>query len=168
MRIVTFFLLSIFFLLALLTGIGLFLPSRVTVSRAIDLQVSRAQVLPYIADIRAWAGWMPGADQWEVLDQGQGAAAAIKTPQGKTLRVVAVSDSSVLIEGFQAASIKGNMGFNLLSAGGDAPVTVQWFMNFEFGWFPWERFSSLLLESRYGLLMEQGLRQLQQRTQSPD
>jgi hypothetical protein len=55
------------------------------------------------------------------------------------------------------------MGFRLF---GEGPTTVQWYMNFQFDWYPWERFSSLLLENKFGLLMEQGLQKLQQEAQS--
>jgi hypothetical protein len=39
-------------------------------------------------------------------------------------------------------------------------------MNFYFDWYPWERFSSLLLENKFGTVMEQGLKQLEQQAQS--
>jgi hypothetical protein len=33
-------------------------------------------------------------------------------------------------------------------------------MDFKLRWYPWEKFSSLLLEKRYGPVMEQGLAKL--------
>jgi len=33
-------------------------------------------------------------------------------------------------------------------------------MDFHLKWYPWEKFSSMLLENRYGPMMEQGLAKL--------
>src|SRR5205085_529666 len=40
------------------------------------------------------------------------------------------------------------------------PVVIQWSLYFHLRWYPWEKFSSLLFEKRYGPVMEQGLNNL--------
>jgi hypothetical protein len=66
--------------------------------------------------------------------------------------ITAVTDSAVLVQQKKAGS-----GWNVLDAGVPNTVTVQWYMDFHLRWYPWEKFSSLLLEKRYGPVMEKGL-----------
>ena len=57
-----------------------------------------------------------------------------------------------------ARSITGNL--NVMESGVPNTVTVQWYMEFHLGWLPWKKFSGLLLEKRYGPLLELGLERL--------
>jgi hypothetical protein len=165
MRSVSFFLASLLILFLLLTCIGLFFPARVTISRAVDISASRASVYPFLSDPARWKQWFPGAANWPLqLDAGR--PVGIHTPNGNALLIKPQQDSTVLVQGLQAASIDGDMGFTLIGAQADRHVTVQWYMNFYFDWYPWERFSSLLLENKFGAIMEQGLQQLAQQVQS--
>lgn len=50
--------------------------------------------------------------------------------------------------------------FNIIESGLPNTVTVQWYMDFHLGWLPWKKFSGLVLEKRYGSLLEQGLDKL--------
>jgi hypothetical protein len=165
MRAIRFFLLSVLFLFVLLTGIGLFLPRQVTVSRAVDIQASRATIHTLLSDPNRWKFWFPGADSLPLVIK-EGRAIGINTPNGNLLSIRSITDTTVEIQGLQSAAVDGNMGFRLVGQALEGPVTVQWYMNFQFDWYPWERFSSLLLENKFGLIMEQGLKQLQQQAQS--
>jgi hypothetical protein len=165
MRSVLFFLVSLLILFLLITGIGLFFPARVTISRAVDISASRSTVYPFLSDPSRWGQWFPGAANWPLVNIGN-RAAGIGTPNGNSLLIKPQNDSTVLVQGLQAASIDGDMGFKLIGSQADPHVTVQWYMNFYFDWYPWERFSSLLLEKKYGAYMEQGLKQLDERIQS--
>jgi hypothetical protein len=144
MRSVSFFLASLLILFLLITCIGLFLPAHVTISRAVDI---------------------PSAANWPVVTAGD-RTIGLRTPNGNLLLIRSKDDSTVLVKGLEAASVDSDMGFRLIGAPTDRQVTVQWYMNFYFDWYPWERFSSLLLENKFGTIMEQGLRQLEQQVQS--
>src|SRR5688572_16386083 len=37
-------------------------------------------------------------------------------------------------------------GWNILDSGLPNTVTVQWYIDFDLGWLPWQKFSGLLLE----------------------
>ena len=58
MRQIRFFLISVLVLSLLLFGIGMLMPSRVVVSRAIDLPVAHTKVLPLLQNIQQWPLWM--------------------------------------------------------------------------------------------------------------
>lgn len=165
MRVVVFFLVSILLLFFLVTGMGLFFPARVTVSRATDISASPAMVYKMLSDPARWKQWFPGAEGWSLVTQ-EGPSMGITTPNGNTLTIVPQNDSTILVKGLQTASIEGDMGFRLMGGQRQGVVTLQWYMNFIFDWYPWERFSSLLLEKKFGAVMEQGLRQIQQQIHS--
>jgi len=55
-------------------------------------------------------------------------------------------------------------GFNIIETGIPNTITVQWYMDFHLGWLPWKKFSGLLLEKRYGPIMESGLERLKKAT----
>lgn len=167
MRALLFFLLSIFLLFLLLTGIGLFFPGRVLVSRAVDIQAPREAVYALLADPLRWKQWFPGADSLPIVVK-ENQAVGIQLPDGHLLSIQERTDSTIRIQGLQTASIDGDMGFRLVGRNASGPVTVQWYMNFYFDWYPWERFSSLLLERKFGSVMERGLKQLQQQAQSDE
>lgn len=165
MRSVYFFLASLLILLLLLTCIGLFLPARVTISRAVDISETRASVHAFIADPVRWKDWFPGAASWPLVTTN-GQPVGLRTSNGNSLLVRSTNDSTILVKGLQAAAVDGDMGFRLIGAPVGSVMTVQWYMNFYFDWYPWERFSSLLLENKFGTIMEQGLQQLKQQVQS--
>jgi len=164
MRGILFFLLSILLLFLLVTGLGLFLPSHVTISRAVNVQAPRATVHALLASPARWQQWFPGADSLPLVKKND-RVAGIAMPNGNMLTIRSLSDSTIVVQGLQTATVDGDMGFKLLGAA-TGIVTVQWYMNFYFDWYPWERFSSLLLENKFGSVMERGLKQLQQQAQS--
>ena len=119
MRIIKLGLISIVVFSLLITFLTLFFPSRVKISRAIDINSSKEQVELFIRDPEKRKTWYP-----------------IDT----------------------ARTITGN--FNVIESGVPNTVTVQWYVDFHLGWLPWKKFSGLLLEKRYGPLLEKGLENL--------
>lgn len=53
-------------------------------------------------------------------------------------------------------------GWNLVPSQADSSTTVQWYMDFQLDWYPWEKFSSLLFEKQYGTQLEKGLHDLKE------
>lgn len=135
MRILKLFLYSVSFFLLLLTAVGLLLPSKVHISRAIDLPGQRKQDLMHrINDSTFRACW--------VLD-------AAGTLPSKWL---SVSDSSWML-----VMPNSNQNLYWVFHGRDGWVTLQARMDVELGWLPWQRFQSLLLDPRYGPGLEKSL-----------
>ena len=119
MRILKLGLISLVVFSLLITFLTLFFPSNVKVSRAIDINASKAQVEEFIRD----------------------------PEKRKTCYPI---DTARTITG----------SFNVIESGVPNTVTVQWFMDVHLGWLPWKKFSGLLLEKRYGPLLEKGLENL--------
>ena len=159
MRILRFALFSFLLLFLLITGISLFFPAQVRVSRAIDIHASASLIHAQLSQPDQWKNWFPGADTLNLIKEG-GNVVGIRTPNGNAILLKAVNREIVTATGSAGASIQSSMGWNILGDSTAPHRTVQWYMDFQFDWFPWEKFASLLLEPRYGAFMERGLQQL--------
>ncbi|MEI9946010.1 MAG: SRPBCC family protein [Chitinophagaceae bacterium] len=157
MKYVRLLIISFIVLFLLVTAISLFFPSHVHISRAVQVQANKDSILDLINNAANWKQWFPGADSAEVVLE-DGKIKGIQTANS-ALVITNVSDSSVLAENRGPASKKGGMGWNVIAAD-NGSVTVQWFADFYLKWYPWEKFTSLLLDKSYGPRMERGLANL--------
>jgi len=159
MRVVKLGVISIIVFSILITGISLFFPSHVRISKAIDISTNKNSLLVQIADPTNWKNWYPGADTLPLLII-EGKVKGIVTDSMQGLMVTEVNDSAVLAMNVGPGSKKGKSGWNIFPGRIPNSFTLQWYMDFHLRWYPWEKFSSLLLEKRYGPMMEQGLARL--------
>lgn len=159
MRIIKLGIISIIVFSFLITGISLFFPSHVRISKAIDITASKDSLMSYIGDVTKWKLWYPGADtsSYFVVD---GKINGITTGNNQSLVIKEINDSAVLTTNVGSKSKDGESGWNIYPGHIPNSYTVQWYMGFHLRWYPWEKFSSLLLEKRYGPMMETGLSQL--------
>lgn len=135
MRFIKLGLISAVVFSLLITVFSLMIPSHVRISKAIDIRTSKEYILNQLTATANWKYWYPGAD-------------SVK-PEAE---IGVVTDSSVI-----ARQERAELGWNLFDSGIPQTTTVQWYMDFHLRWYPWEKFSSLLLEKRYGPVMEKGL-----------
>ncbi len=143
----------------LITGISLFIPSHIRISKAVDINAGKDSVLQQINDAANWKNWFPGGDTaTSYIEDGKITGISIGGKQA--LVITEANDSSVLAKNVGPGSKRGTSGWNIYEGRTTNTVTVQWYMDFHLRWFPWEKFSSLLLEKRYGPMMEQGLDKL--------
>ena len=145
MRFIKLGIISIIVFSLLITFISLFFPSRVRISKAIDINADRTTVMLQLKDTAKWRNWYPGADSALVLPV-----------------ITVVTDSSVNAETYLENGRKGITGWNVYVTSLPRTVTVQWYMDFRLRWYPWEKFSGLLLEKRYGPVMESGLERMKE------
>lgn len=112
-----------------------------------------------ITDAANWKNWYPGADSLPLLFI-ESKLRGIVTDSMQGLIIKEVNDSAVLAMNMGPNSKRGESGWNIIPGSIPNSFTVQWYMDFHLRWYPWEKFSSLLLEKRYGTMMEQGLTKL--------
>lgn len=143
MKIIKLGIISLVFFALLITLLSLFFPSKIRISKAIDIHTDRKTVVEQIKDTAAWKNWYPGADSAQVLPQ-----------------ITAITDSSVTAASILQDGRKGFTGWTVYEAAIPNTVTLQWYMDFKLRWYPWEKFSGLLFEKRYGPVMESGLEKL--------
>ena len=159
MKLIKLGIISILFFALLITIFSLFFPSHIRVSKAIDIAAAPEQVRAQLADPQNWKNWYPGADSAELVMQ-DGRVAGFKTKAGTSLLLGAVTDSTVMAEQQGGPFRKGRTGWYILPGRTPNTCTLQWYNDFYLRWYPWEKFSGILLENRYGPMMEQGLAKL--------
>ena len=159
MNIIKLGLISLIVFALIITGFSLFLPSRVRVSKAIDITAEFDSLKLYLSDASLWKSWYPGADTLDYY-QTNGKITGLENNAGGKIEITEATDSTVLASTSGPGIKKMVSGWNIYPAGRPNSYTIQWYMDFRLGWFPWDKFSGMLLEKRYGPVMEQALDKL--------
>jgi len=155
---------SLLFLFLLVTGISLFIPSQVRISRATNIKASSSQLWEQIDDFRKWHNWNPF-----FIDLAKDSTTYVDSIDGKPklmeVKGTVVKWKEVKADERIATMQKGNKqplinGWKSIEQPGGDSTTLQWYMDFNLRWYPWEKFASLLFEKSYGVRMEEGLNNL--------
>ena len=160
MRIIKLGFISIIFFSLLITGISLFFPSHIRISKAIDINASKDSVLNQIKDAANWKKWYPGADTLPLLITGGKTTGLVLDSLQGIISITNSNDSSVEAVMAGPRIRDAITGWNIYQSAVTNNVTVQWYMDFHLRWYPWEKFGSLVLEGSYGPEMEKGLSNL--------
>ena len=168
MRLIKLALISFSALALLVTVISLLIPSTVHISKAVNLKAPKDSVLAQLQDAGNWRNWYPGIDTAKPLIVDgvvKGAYFSVDTVNAVMLKLDQVSSSgaTALFTGRNMRQVENR--WTLIEHPGSDSLTVQWYMDFNLRWYPWEKFASLLFESSYGMKMEQGLNALRDHVQ---
>lgn len=165
MKYIKLALISFLIFFTLVTLVSLLFPSRVRISRALDIRAPYDSVYVQLSEPARWAGWFPGVDTMPPLSLMKKTIGYRINDRGALMRVSGRSDSSVRVSTSGPGVRDGEQGWNILR--GDSPgiLTVQWYLDFHLQWYPWEKFSSILFEKRYGPMLERGLEKLRARVE---
>lgn len=170
MRLIKLAILSFVFLFLLVTGMSLFIPSHVRISRAVNIKADKDSVMAQIKDASRWKNWHPGLDTAALLyiaGEVKGVvldASDIKRPV--TIIITKIDTNEVIAEFWPKKMKPVTNTWQTITYPNKDSVTLQWSMDFQLRWYPWEKFSSLLLEKSHGAKMEQGLTNLKKLLQS--
>ena len=163
-------------LFAVLTIIGLFIPSSVKISRGIIISADSATVHKELSDVKNWNQWLP----WITSDSGALVQLSAITDQPGsffkwkglnnqssgtiTLQQISPDVINVLYQLKDMNDAAG--GFRLRSTGAVKQETeLQWFMEYKLKWFPWERFYGIFLDHIISPAFDKGLEQLKKYTE---
>jgi len=149
LRPVKLLLLSVLFIFGLITAISLLIPSRIRISRAINIAAAPANLDGLLRDTARWARWHPG-----FRDSSRAAGIIIREQQGGS------GEWNFLLQQGNKPPVLN--GFRLYTFPGSDSATLQWFMDFRLSWYPWRKFGSLFYENTYGSMMEGGLSALRE------
>lgn len=161
MRIIKLGLISFIFLFLLITGFSLFIPSHIRISKAINIRADKNTVMSQIRDVEKWSNWYPGLDSATIIyEQGKATGVTLGEDKKASLLITTITEGEVNAT-FNTKKLKPVMNvWRIIETPGQDSVILQWYMDFHLRWYPWEKFSSLVLESSYGSKMEQGLTRL--------
>jgi hypothetical protein len=160
MKLVRLLLLSLGFLFLLITGISLFIPSHVRISRATNIMAENDRVWQQVDDMRTWPNWNPfftNVDEAAVYytDSSNGKPSSMKVSNTSISFIVVTPAERVVKMHTDNKSFRN--GWKCISHSSSDSTTLQWYMDFDLRWYPWEKFASLLFDQSYGSRMEEGL-----------
>lgn len=154
MRLIKLSIISFVFLFLLITCISLFIPSHIRISKAINIKAEKNSLFALIADTGKWFRWHPAYLQTHA-----------NTLQNKiTITTLTANDSLIAMQ-INLGKNSMNSSWQVYHHQGSDSLTLQWYMDFNLKWYPWQKFSSLLYEEKYGAMMQNGLSNLKKITE---
>jgi len=156
--------LSVVILFLIVTAISLLIPSHVRISKAANIRASAEEVWLQVDDLYSWKEWNPFFSQVPPLDiqytdpkEGKPASMQI----GGTLIQLKEKKPDERIYVMDTKGKKSVInGWKFISNSVGDSSTLQWYIDFNLRWYPWEKFASLLFEKSYGARIEEGLRNI--------
>ena len=157
MNIIKLAIISVVVLFLLMTAITSLLPGTVRISRAININAPAQQVHGRLSDLNEWNTWN---EYIKAMKQPVIATDSIYSAELSIGRR-AINPASIETMWHQQRNGKTFPGvFNLISS--NSITTVQWYFDFHFRWYPWEKLSSIAYDKQIGPQMEQSLGNLKE------
>lgn len=133
-----------------MTAFSSLLPSHITISRAIDISATAKDISAQITDLRKWPQWNTYVNAFPPADFF---ADSIKNASLSVRRIF--SDDQLVKTSWQQNQKSFPAAFRLIPQ--QSVTTVQWYFEFTFKWYPWEKFGSIVYDKQLGPEMEQSL-----------
>jgi len=171
MGLIKLAIISFIFLFLLVTGMSLFIPSHVRISRAVNIKADKDSVMSQVKDPARWKNWHPGLDTAQLL-YVEGKVKGVVLDNSDIKRPVTIiithSEADEVTAQFSPKKMRPvTTVWRTITHPGQDSVTLQWYMDFHLRWYPWEKFGSLVLEKSHGAKMEQGLTNLKRILEQP-
>jgi len=165
MRVIKFLFISILGLFGVLTAFSMLFPSRLRVSRAINVAASRERIYAAVGDLRNWDQWNEFIRATPLTGKtfsspASGKGAFLHADQ-LALTLTASAPDSVALDWRLSTGKQFEGGYNIMENGGDS-ITIQSWFDFHFRWYPWENLGILVYDKQFGPLMEKSLAELKQ------
>jgi hypothetical protein len=158
MKLLKLGLISLVILFLLATIMGIALPSKVLVSRAVNISAPVDSVLAQIKDILQWPNWVEGMNDPSVRIES-----AVSAHIGKSEVTIIENNDSTVVSTWITAKGKPQISTIRVIYQPQQNVTiVQWQFEQSIGWLPWERLGSMMNDKIMGPMMEKNLDQLKQ------
>lgn len=155
MRIIKLAIISFAFLFLLITAISLFIPSHIRISKAINIGAEKDSLFALIADTNKWYRWHPAYQQ-----------TSANTQENKIKISPLIKNDSLISMKLNLRNKKSiTSSWQVYHQSPGDSLTLQWYLDFTLTWYPWEKFSSLLYEEKYGVMMQNGLTNLKEITE---
>ena len=160
MRIIKLGLISFVMFFLLILVISLFIPSNVRISKAINVASTNDSIWNQIDNFQNWERWNPFVTDTSIKQKQISTDGSEMQIDGTLVRWrekkpdLRIADMTT--EGHRAIESV----WNTINYSSSDSITIQWYMNFKLRWYPWEKFSSLMLEKSYGPATEKGLTNL--------
>ncbi|HLK27655.1 MAG TPA: SRPBCC family protein [Puia sp.] len=169
MRFIKLFFISVVVLFLVLLGISLMIPKHIRISRAVDIMSTKQKVFNAINDMKTWDSWNQFTANSALTNK------IFSNPSNGYPALMKADQLSVIITDSKPDSIKTSWDqlnakhfdgcYNIMELR-PGTITVQWYFDFHFKWYPWEKFTSLVYDKQLGPVMEESLTNLKHYSES--
>jgi len=143
---------SVIILFTLVTCIGLLFPSKVIVSRAVDISQNPDSIYIYLKDFYGWKQWVNGM-------QHQSVTSSTETKIGSsTIKILSSNPKEIKGEWIEKNGDIQKTTIDLISS--QNKTLVHWQFEQDLKWYPWQRFGSMVNDKVIGSMMESNLANL--------
>lgn len=164
MKFIKLFVISIFFLFLMATCLGLLFPSTVVVSRVVDIAAPKDAIYALTKDINGWKKWMDGLNDTTVI-----MTSPLKATLGNTLVTITQTknENSAVTSIWETKNNGTQEGIiEIFQQKDQMTAAVHWQFVQHIGWFPWERFASMMNDKIMGTMMEKNLNNLKTKAET--
>jgi hypothetical protein len=160
MRILRLIIVSIIVLFLVTTFVFALFPSHIRISRVISLPASKERTAAVIGDLKTWNAWNRFSGDTTLGKQvfsspSSGAGAYMQTGRPR-ITLTTVSQDSIRGTWEQENGPRFTGGFNLDKVD-EGHCTVEWYFDFYFSWYPWDKLKSMFYDKQLGPVMENSL-----------
>ena len=160
MRILRFILVSILVLFLVTTFVFALFPSHIRVSRVIAVPASKQKTAAVIGELRTWNQWNRFAGDSALVNRqfsspSSGAGAWLQSGPVR-ITLTSVSNDSIRCAWDQNNGSRFTGGFNMDQVD-DNHCAVEWYFDFSFRWYPWDKLKSMFYDRQLGPVMENSL-----------
>ncbi|GAB3423690.1 SRPBCC family protein [Niabella aquatica] len=162
MKFIRLILLSgiVFFVLACI--VSFFIPAHIRVLRMVSIANSNDRVLNKVRDLAQWKSWYPGFENIELKNVKMQNGRVVEAAAGDILLSIKASTDSAVVVSMQKGARSVISGWQVNKDYRKDSLALQGYIDLRLKWYPWEKFSSLLLDKNYGETLAQGLRNLKE------
>lgn len=159
-----FFIITVFVIILL---VSLLLPSKVTVTKSVEINATPERVRDQIINFENWKNWYPAFTDENITviknppSQNILNSVTLKDKRGKdiTLDMVDSSRNIITINLQSSSSAKVNYQFFLIPKINNQ-TQLTWNVNTDLGWYPWGRIRGIFLDKFSGPQFEAALENL--------
>jgi hypothetical protein len=160
MRFLKLIIASVIVLFLVVTFLFALFPSTIRVSRVIAISSSLEKTSAVINNLNTWSHWNHFVNDsfltnTYVSSPANGKGAFLKSDQFRIL----VTGSSIDSMSTQWTKTDGRSfsGQMLVIPSGPGNVVLQWYFDFHFRWYPWEKLGAMFYDKQLGPIMEKSL-----------
>jgi hypothetical protein len=162
-------------LVLILAGVGLALPSQVTVARSVVINAPEPVVFPYLNNPHTFSGWSPWAQRDPKLqvtysgpDQGKGAridwTSAERSVGAGSMEIAESQPNRHIDLVVSVNGLEGPSSYDVAPSGSGSKVV--WSFSYDTGANPLRRWKGLMLDRFVGTEFQTGLAELKERIES--
>lgn len=158
MKFIKLILISIVALFLVSTCFGLLFPSMVVVSRVVNISAPKDSIYTFTKDINGWKKWMDGLNDTTVT-----MITPLKASLGNTVvTITQTNNENKAINSLWETKNNGKQEstIEIFQQKTQTSAAVHWQFVQHIGWYPWERFASMMNDKIMGTMIEKNLNNL--------